>query len=440
MNSERLSSLLAEVESIHQAQQNRRRKGAEDFNFFTAVCRYKDETRHSSFIASLLDPAGKHGQGALFLKLFLKEIAIDFDSYELEKWQVKTEVTFRDGRRIDILLSGPTQIIGIENKVHAEEGVEQLADYAKELSSYGRKAALVFLTPEGREPAAGQESVAKFGVGLVCASYAVGAPSISNWLEQCLKEAEHVSRLAELLRQYGEIVSRVSGFTMKIEDRQEVANILMSKERYAAAVVLQEALGEARVLIQQSFWEELAATLESDGLKPWKSEKGKPDRASIKKYYEALKKPPRPGLDYDTGLRWYGLALILRLELLPGHSRNLTWKFICRHPDEPTKPLPVETIPEYEKLAKALCGLDVREGFYTSKTSLATAKMILPSSTAQLDLTYFSGEAEALIESESRSEVISSLAEKIGETWQKAVGMAGVLDGLALAEKRSFEN
>jgi len=35
MNSERLNGLLAEAGSIHQAQQKRRREGAEDFNFFT---------------------------------------------------------------------------------------------------------------------------------------------------------------------------------------------------------------------------------------------------------------------------------------------------------------------------------------------------------------------------------------------------------------------
>src|SRR5690606_33874098 len=104
MNSERLSSLLAEVGSIHQAQQKRRKEGADDIYFFTAVRRNNDENRHSSFIASLLDHAGKHGRGTLFLKLFLEEIAIDFNSNELEKWQVKTEVTFRDGRRKDILL------------------------------------------------------------------------------------------------------------------------------------------------------------------------------------------------------------------------------------------------------------------------------------------------------------------------------------------------
>src|SRR5690349_20393444 len=64
---------------------------------------------HSPILGELLDPHGRHGQGAMFLRLFLSQFGIsDFDpeskaaKMDLEYWV--GPVTERSGGRIDIVV------------------------------------------------------------------------------------------------------------------------------------------------------------------------------------------------------------------------------------------------------------------------------------------------------------------------------------------------
>jgi hypothetical protein len=70
------------------------------------------ETMHSFLIANLINPNSEHGQGDLFLKLFLKILNID-DYKETDNWIVTAETG-----RIDILIKrqNPHTVIVIENK------------------------------------------------------------------------------------------------------------------------------------------------------------------------------------------------------------------------------------------------------------------------------------------------------------------------------------
>ncbi len=76
------------------------------FNFFNIT-----EPVHSYLISFLLDPNASHGQGDLFLNLFLK--SIDIDEPENGNWIVTAEKG-----RIDILLKrfDPHSVVVIENK------------------------------------------------------------------------------------------------------------------------------------------------------------------------------------------------------------------------------------------------------------------------------------------------------------------------------------
>lgn len=69
------------------------------------------ETRHSQLLQLLLNPKSPHGQGNLFLNLFLKKIGIKEPSKG--NWKVTAEVG-----RIDLLLkrSNPLSVVIIENK------------------------------------------------------------------------------------------------------------------------------------------------------------------------------------------------------------------------------------------------------------------------------------------------------------------------------------
>ncbi|MFP4181775.1 MAG: PD-(D/E)XK nuclease family protein, partial [Thiohalospira sp.] len=256
--------LLENASQEIQAFDEKNRRTAATFNFFTAISRFDDENRHSRFIASLLDPQGEHGQGSLFLEFFVEALPIQgIDTDRLSEWAVRTEVAFsKDRGRIDILLSGPDGIIGIENKVFAQESDGQLASYTAALADYPQKDAhLVFLTPEGREPA---EKISTEDVNLVeCAYDPDASPSLGAWLERCRDAVSEIPRLEIILTQYIEIIRRVSGRTLTMDQQQKVAGLLKDRESLEAAKALEEGLKEKKIDLQYQFWKKLAERVTS---------------------------------------------------------------------------------------------------------------------------------------------------------------------------------
>ena len=107
-----------------------------------------DEMRLSNIIADLLDPKGSHGQGELFLKIFLSLIneklgteqksplALDrLNETLLTLESVTTYNIESNRRRIDILLVNPKWVLAIENKPWAYEQDKQLEDYQEHLNN-----------------------------------------------------------------------------------------------------------------------------------------------------------------------------------------------------------------------------------------------------------------------------------------------------------------
>lgn len=56
------------------------RIAGERFNVFTILRKSKDEIAHSNFITNLLNPKGSHGQGDVYLSLFIDYIKVKFSS------------------------------------------------------------------------------------------------------------------------------------------------------------------------------------------------------------------------------------------------------------------------------------------------------------------------------------------------------------------------
>lgn len=117
------------------------------------------ENKISEVLADLLNPKGKHGQGRLFLDLFLHQcirtspnknhisscIQLDF--------QVFTEYRTINNRPMDIYLKSNDFGIAIENKLWAKEQNEQLSAYMEHLElTFGNHYLFIFLTVESRDP------------------------------------------------------------------------------------------------------------------------------------------------------------------------------------------------------------------------------------------------------------------------------------------------
>ena len=106
----------------------------EGFNFISFISRIWGigETKHSQILGFFLNPRENHGQGGLFLKLFLKNLGFDITAFELNDWTVEVEQRSNGRDQIDILVQSHRLgiSIAIENKSNgAKDQWHQLYRY-----------------------------------------------------------------------------------------------------------------------------------------------------------------------------------------------------------------------------------------------------------------------------------------------------------------------
>jgi hypothetical protein len=129
------------------------------FNIFQALKVEKKELQHSNTLGWLLNPGASHGLGDLVLKRMLSSILLERDiasisSAHVELMDFSDVEVRREWKSIDIfiIIKSINFVLLIENKIHAEEGPEQLARYVrvveKEFSSF--TLVPIFLTLDGR--------------------------------------------------------------------------------------------------------------------------------------------------------------------------------------------------------------------------------------------------------------------------------------------------
>ncbi len=134
------------------------------FNIFEALGIVAQETKHSNFLAWLLDPNQNHGLGELFLKRILlltssraKADGIDtLSPIDVDVWDLSRTEVRREWQHIDVCLVNEARkfICVIENKVHSSEHSNQLKRYREIVENVypDWKHHFVFLTATDDEP------------------------------------------------------------------------------------------------------------------------------------------------------------------------------------------------------------------------------------------------------------------------------------------------
>lgn len=121
-----------------------------------------DENFISDYLAYILDPE-RNGVGIEPLQVLLSLAYEDILEVDTAQTNIIREYTFRkkpDCGRIDFVIelgeNGMDGVIGIENKIYASEGENQTCAYVNGLQEEykGRPLYMIFLTPNGRPPAA----------------------------------------------------------------------------------------------------------------------------------------------------------------------------------------------------------------------------------------------------------------------------------------------
>ncbi len=131
---DKIKELLSRLAPILKESEEKQGKRMETgFNLFYLISdHYYRETFHSDIIAALLSPKEKHGEGNLYLNLFLDMIGVDKSNYQDAK--VHKEYGTNDGTlggRIDIFIEGGNKhCVVVENKLNnAGDTYKQLPKY-----------------------------------------------------------------------------------------------------------------------------------------------------------------------------------------------------------------------------------------------------------------------------------------------------------------------
>jgi len=209
-----------------------------NFNIFKILGVESSEVRlHSNFIAELLNPKGSHGQGDLYLSLFINQLGVsNFNSksatVEVEKDTGCIDVNRIEGGRLDILITDEKneQII-IENKIYALDQKNQLLRYY----NYNPKAHLIYLNLFGDKPR-------EYSTGglLREESYKVISyqADIIEWLNSCMKESVTIPVVRESIAQYISLIKYLTNSTELKTMSNEIRELIIKNSELIDTIEL----------------------------------------------------------------------------------------------------------------------------------------------------------------------------------------------------------
>lgn len=239
-----LNNLLQQVSIIQKKYDDLAEYSGEHYNIFDVLGVTSNELCHSAIVTNLLNAKGKHGQKELFLKLFLNNVKEKFevsngkkvlDEFDIknsnaikEKHTGRVDYEAEQGGRIDIIINDGKSNIIIENKIYAEDQPKQLIRYKE----YDKKAPILYLTLDGKEPSPDAKGNLIINKDFVCISYEV---FIKEWLEVCIKEMVNKPIIRETLNQYLYIIKLLTNQTTNNKMSEEIVksmktNIISSFE------------------------------------------------------------------------------------------------------------------------------------------------------------------------------------------------------------------
>lgn len=197
------------------------RKQGVFFNLFHVLGIERKETRHSAFLAELLNPQGTHGQQDRFLRLFIQQLPflreIQWDTPNayaiIEEVIPQNDNKPQETGRMDIVIHCGNDAIIIENKIDAGDQEEQLYRYRE----YGKsnikgRTILIYLTLDGKEASkssTNEQLVANVDYFPISYSFEINA-----WLTQCENAVRNLTNLYSTIMQYHQIINKLTNTNM----------------------------------------------------------------------------------------------------------------------------------------------------------------------------------------------------------------------------------
>jgi hypothetical protein len=156
----------------------------------------RNEVRNSAILAWLLDPEGSHGFGDRPLVALLhyvhqwRKTFFPKSAGQYCRVEVETNPTGDETNRVDIEIDAQNFFLLIEVKIDAAEQEKQIQRYCQEaeIRAAGRDKAVVFLTPQGREPLTRGDEFTPYDVP--CISWRKLANVIGTSLDDSLRNLQ----------------------------------------------------------------------------------------------------------------------------------------------------------------------------------------------------------------------------------------------------------
>ena len=268
------ASHLARIATIAERNAEHRRNAGLDFNVFRICGVNHYETKHSAILAALLDPAGTHGMGGSFLRLFLSKVC-ETSLVVSHAVRVRTEVPVSvddtDDSRLDIIIEDAEArwCVVVENKIYAAEGYRQIERYREWLDRKrnGWMRYLLFLTLDGHAPETdggveGSDTVLRL---------VVWASDILPWLQDCYREAIDKPYVRESIAQYINLVKQLTGqYDMDAEKTKAIVKLATKDTTsFRGYVELLRGKGAAFGQVALQIAESLHSRLKADPTKTW---------------------------------------------------------------------------------------------------------------------------------------------------------------------------
>jgi hypothetical protein len=245
----RAMSLLSQVSALNKKHEEIARITGRKFNVFSILgVESRETSTHSAFLVELLNPKGDHGQGSLFLKLFIEVLErkrrkapkdeesgyskmkipekeeIESVSVEKEKHLGRINKEKTKGGRADILIQSLNGNICIENKIYARDQENQLIRYYEK---YGSNGLILYLTLYGNKATDWSttlgEKKLELGKDYFKISY---KKDILDWLVKCQNAVIDVPTVRDVIGQYIYLIKKLTGQGMGTLEKRESINLI----------------------------------------------------------------------------------------------------------------------------------------------------------------------------------------------------------------------
>jgi hypothetical protein len=263
-----LGQVRARRRALDRAQQVYGERLAPEFGVFQFVD--TSEEGISRVLAWLLDVRADHTQGDRFLRTFLCWLNVEWPEEAIEHARVQVEApvtTANSTRFIDILISGRTHALAIENKLLAPDQPAQVADYMRFLrNGFGTRHCLLYLTPDGRSPSAASIAAAPAGAARSAGClHERSYEALIEFLNECLQQsrAQKVSFFIEDLIQH--IGQSVVGVENMQDTAQLASEIADDSKSLSAALEIFEAEGEVKSILMRRAQEKIDERCKAEG-------------------------------------------------------------------------------------------------------------------------------------------------------------------------------